>query len=435
VHVCKLPRDGGCGPDHGPRPRKTRAPAAIAARVHLIQEFRMQRRYVRSAHGLLPLAAAALVAACGQAGSQPHGQMPPPEVAAVTVEPKPLAVSYEYVGRTAGFREVEVRGRVTGILLKRNYQEGAAVKQGQSLFLIDPAPFQVALAKAEADLATTEARRAWTAREADRLKSVLDIRAVSRKEYDDAVSTAEIAAAEAQGARARVAEARLNLEYTRVESPIAGISSRALRSEGTLVSGPDVLLTTVTQIDPIYAIFGIPEAEQLRIRRDVEAKRLRLPPDGRFDVTVTLADGSRYGNQGKLDFTDVRVNAATGTIEARADLPNPGGMLRPGQFVRVRLNGATRPEAIAVPQRAVLEGPKGKFVYVVSAEGKAEPRPVQVGEWVGDEWVIDSGLAAGDKVIVDGVLKIGPGAPVRVAAARAEAKPNGPSESPAGKPQ
>jgi membrane fusion protein (multidrug efflux system) len=330
---------------------------------------------------------------------------------------------------------VEVRGRVTGILLKRNYQEGAAVKQGQSLFLIDPAPFQVALAKAEADLATTEARRAWTAREADRLKSVLDIRAVSRKEYDDAVSTAEIAAAEAQGARARVAEARLNLEYTRVESPIAGISSRALRSEGTLVSGPDVLLTTVTQIDPIYAIFGIPEAEQLRIRRDVEAKRLRLPPDGRFDVTVTLADGSRYGNQGKLDFTDVRVNAATGTIEARADLPNPGGMLRPGQFVRVRLNGATRPEAIAVPQRAVLEGPKGKFVYVVSAEGKAEPRPVQVGEWVGDEWVIDSGLAAGDKVIVDGVLKIGPGAPVRVAAAPAEAKPNGPSESPAGKPQ
>ncbi len=390
----------------------------------------MNRSLARSgarARALVPIAVAAALAGCGEVGSQPHGQMPPPEVVVVSVEPKTLPVHYEYVGQTAGYREVEVRARVNGILLKRNYHEGATVKRGQSLFLVDPAPFEVALAKAEADLATAEARRAWTAREADRLKSVLNIRAVSRKEYDDAVSTAEIAAAEAKGAAARVAEAKLNLEYTRVEAPITGVSSRALRSEGTLVSGPEVLLTTVTQVDPIYVIFGIPETDQLRIRRDVEAARLQLPPDRRFEVTVTLADGIAYGKQGKLDFTDVRVNPATGTIEARADLPNPDGALRPGQFVRVRLSGAKRPNAITVPQRAVLEGPKGKFVYVVDAASKVEARPVAVGEWVGDTWVIDSGLAAGDKVVVDGVMKIGPGAPVTIAGQAPAAQP-GPTQ-------
>jgi membrane fusion protein (multidrug efflux system) len=372
---------------------------------------------------LVPILLAAVLPACGEVGSQPHGQMPPPEVAVVTVAPTTLPVRYEYVGQTAGFREVEVRARVNGILLKRNYQEGATVKRGQSLFLIDPAPFQVALAKAEAELATADARQAQATREADRLKSVLDIRAVSRKEYDDAVSSAQIAAAEVKAATARVTEAKLNLDYTRVESPITGVSSRALQSEGTLVSGPQVLLTSVTQVDPIYVIFGIPEADQLRIRRDVEAKRLQLPPDQRFVVSVTLADGTTHGKQGKLDFTDVRVNPATGTIEARADLPNADGMLRPGQFVRVRLTGATRPNALTVPQRAVLEGPKGKFVYVVNAESKVEARPVAVGEWAGEAWVIDSGIAAGDKVVTDGVMKIGPGAPVRIADSKPQAQP------------
>lgn len=376
-----------------------------------------------AARALVLIALGAVLAACGEVGSQPQGQMPPPEVVVVTVEPKTLPVRYEYPGQTAGYREVEVRARVNGILLKRNYQEGATVKRGQSLFLIDPAPFQVALAKAEADLATAEARQAQAAREAERLKSVLDIKAVSRKEYDDAVSSSEIAAAEMKAARARVAEAKLNLDYTRVEAPITGVSSRALQSEGTLVSGPQVLLTSVTQVDPIYVIFGIPEADQLRIRRDVDAGRLKLPSDRRFEVSVTLSDGVVYSKQGKLDFTDVRVNPAIGTIEARADLPNPDGALRPGQFVRVRLSGATRPNALTVPQRAVLEGPKGKFVYVVGAESKVEARPVAVGEWVGDAWVIDSGVAAGDKVVVDGVMKIGPGAPVKVAAPKPEAQP------------
>jgi len=369
-----------------------------------------------TARAVIAIAIAAAVAACEQADSQPHGQMPPPEVNVVAVATKPLPVTYEYVGQTTGFRDVEVRARVTGIVLKRNYREGSPVKHGQSLFSIDPAPFQVALAKAEADLATANARLAQARREAERLKPVADIKAVSQKELDDAVSAEQIAAAELKGARARVDEAKLNLEYTRVESPISGISTRALRSEGTLVSGPDVLLTIVTQIDPIYVIFGIPEPELLRIRRDADAGKLKLPLDERFDVSIRLADGSTYGKTGRLGFTDARVDPQTGTVDARAELPNPSGLLRPGQFARVTLTGAVRPEAITVPQRAVLDGPKGKFVYVVNAESKAEARPVEVGEWAGDEWIIRSGLAVGDRVIVDGVLKIGPGAPVHIAA-------------------
>jgi len=228
-----------------------------------------------------------------------------------------------------------------------------------------------------------------------------------------------VADAELKSARARVNEARLNLQYTRVEAPISGVTSRSVVSEGTLVSGPNVLLTTVTQTDPVYVIFGIPDREYVGLRRDVEAGRLKLPEQGRFKASVRMVDGRAYGKTGVVNFTDVRVNPQTGTIEARAEFPNPDGVLRTGEFVRIVLDGAVRPAAIVVPQRAVLEGPKGKFVYVVSADSKAEARPVEVGDWSGDGWIIHAGLKTGEQVIVDGVLKLGPGAPVKVA----EAKP------------
>ncbi|GIX27237.1 MAG: hemolysin D [Burkholderiales bacterium] len=363
-----------------------------------------------------------LMAGCQPAGAPP-APPPPPAVSVVTVEPRDLPVTYEYVGQTAGFREVEVRARVTGILLKRHYREGAPVKEGQSLFLIDPAPFQVALHRAEADLAVAEARLAQARRDAARLAPAFEAKAVAQKDYDDAVSAERIAEAEVQAARARVAEARLNLDYTRVEAPISGVSGRALVSEGTLVSGPNVLLTTVTQTDPMYVIFGIPDRERMAIREEAESGHLKLPPDGRFKVVLNLADGRTYAHRGTLDFTDVRVNAQTGTTEARAQVPNPEGWLRAGEFVRVALHGAVRPQAVLVPQRAVLEGPGGKFVYVVNAEGKAEPRPVQAGPWNGESWVIREGLAAGERVIVDGVMKIGPGVPVTVTTPQPEQRP------------
>jgi membrane fusion protein (multidrug efflux system) len=335
-------------------------------------------------------------------------------VSVITVETQDVPVAYEYVAQTAGYREVEVRARVNGILLKRNFAEGAVVKKGDSLFTIDPGPFRAAYARTEADLAVAEARLAQAKREAARLRPVLESKAISQKELDDAVSSEQVAEAEVKSARARLDEARLNLEYTRVGSPITGTTSRSVASEGTLVSGPSVLLTTVTQTDPMYVIFGIPDRERLAIRRDVEAGRLKIPAGGRFQVTVKLADGSLYANPGVLSFADVRVNAQTGTSEARAEIANPGGLLRPGEFARVVLAGAVRPGAIVIPQRAVLESPKGKFAYIVNAESRAEPRPLDVGDWTRDGWVINAGLKPGDRVIVDGVLKIGPGAPVKV---------------------
>lgn len=368
------------------------------------------RRFER---GVLPLALALLAAGCGPSGGQP--EVPPPLVSVTTVEAKDVPVTYEYVAQTAGFREAEVRARVSGILLKRNFREGSVVKKGESLFTIDPEPFRVALARSEADLGIAEARLAQAKREAARLRPVLESKAVSQKELDDAVSAEQVAEAELKSARARVNEARLNLEYTRVESPITGTTSRAVASEGTLVSGPSVLLTTVTQTDPMYVIFGIPDRERLAMRRDVEAGRLKVPDGGRFQVTVKLADGSLYARPGVLNFADVRVNSQTGTSEARAEIANPNGLLRPGEFARVVLAGAVRPGAIVIPQRAVLESPQGKFAYIVNAESKVEPRPLEVGDWTSGGWVINAGLKPGDRVIVDGVLKIGPGAPVKIA--------------------
>ena len=360
----------------------------------------------------------ALLSACGPSGGGHGGApggMPPAQVGTIVVQPKTVLAPFEYTGQTAGSREVEVRARVTGILLKRNFVEGGTVKQGQSLYSIDPVPFQAALARAEADVAGATARLDQAKRNAVRLKPLAAEKAVSQKELDDAQSAEAIGEADLKSARARLTEARLNLEYTRVESPVTGIASRSLRSEGSLVSGPDVLLTTVTQVDPIWVNFGIADNEQLRLQKETEAGRLQLPKDGRFEVVVRLADGSVYSRTGRLAFSDIRISGQTGTSDARAELPNPDGRLRPGQFVRVTLTGATRQNAVLIPQRAVLEGPQGKFVYVVDEKSTAQARPVEVGEWAGSDWIITGGLQPGERVIIDGVMRIGPGAPVKVA--------------------
>jgi membrane fusion protein (multidrug efflux system) len=373
----------------------------------------------------VPLLALVLLSACGDAGpgdkkgkgpGGPGAGMPPSEVNVMTVEPKNLPVAFEYAGQTAGSRVVEVRPRVAGILLKRSFAEGEPVKQGQSLYTIDPAPFEAAVARAEADVAAAQARYEQAQRNAARLKPLLAEKAVSQKEADDALSSEAVTGADLKAARARLTEARLSLGYTKVEAPVAGVASRSERSEGSFVPGPEALLTTVMQVDPIWVNFGIPDNEQARIQKEVEAGRLSLPKNGKVEVALRLADGSMYARTGKLNFSDVRISPQTGTREARAELPNPDGALRPGQFVRVILRGASVPNAVSVPQRAVLESPQGgKFVYVVDDKGTAQPRPVDAGEWAGDSWIISKGLNAGDRVIVDGVMKIGPGAPVKVA--------------------
>ena len=372
---------------------------------------------------------------CGQsqgAGEGGHGFGGPSPVDVVTVQPQVLPVAFEYTGQTQGSREVEVRARVTGILVKRNYTEGAPVKAGQSLFTIDPVPFQTALARAEADHAAAQAKAANTKRLMDRLKPLAESGVVSKRDWDDALSNHDVAQADAKAAAARVQEAKLNLGYTQVVAPVGGVAGGAAKSEGSLVSGPDVLLTTIVQTHPVKAVFGIPDAEHARVQGDLRDHKLVLPQGG-FTVEVLAADGTLLANGGQMRFSEPLVDAATGTIKSQAELPNKDGRIKPGQFVRVRLVGATRPGVIQVPQRAVLEGPQGKFVYVVAPSDKPEmkgaevamPRPVQAGEWVdgpqGKGWIIREGLKGGERVIVDGLMKIGPGAPVQVAAPAAAA--------------
>ena len=379
-------------------------------------------------HSRFPLAPllALVLAACSPSngsekkGGHPGMGMPPPEVLTTTVAAQSLPLSFEYVGQTAGSREVEVRARVPGIILKRNFTEGAPVKEGQSLYTIDPAQLEAAAARAEADVVAAQARLEQAKRNAARLKPLYAEKAVSQKENDDAVSAEEISAADLKAARARLIEAKLSLSYTKVEAPVSGVASRSLRSEGSLVGGPETLLTTVMQVDPMWVNFGIPDNEQAQLARDVQSGRVALPKDGAFEVALKLADGSIYELAGKLNFSDVRVSPTTGTREARAELPNPKGVLRPGEFVRVILRGATRPNAITVPQRAVLEGPQGKFVYIVDENNTAQPRPIEVGEWAGDAWIINKGVKPGDRVIVEGLMRLGPGAPVRIAEAGAK---------------
>jgi membrane fusion protein (multidrug efflux system) len=283
------------------------------------------------------------------------------------------------------------------------------------------------VAQNEASLAQAQAEHAQAKRNLERLRSLITENAISRREFDDAVSAEETSAAGVKLAQARVAEARLNLGYTTVNAPVSGYASRALKSEGSLVSpGQDSLLTTISQIDPIYVNFSISEAEKLRIDR-LTAEGKLVAPDAKKgqEIGLRLSDGTTFPRKGRLAFIDSRINPDSGSFDARALVPNTDGALRPGQFVRVFVEGNTRPNAIVVPQRAVMEGPQGKFVYVAAknAEGKdvALPRPVVVGDWVevegANQWVVESGLKPGDPVVIDGMAKIFPmpnGTPIMV---------------------
>ncbi len=386
-----------------------------------------------------PLLLIGLLAACGNSQQQGgfHG-FPPAEVTTIKLEPKTLPATYEYVGQTTGSKEVEVRARVTGILEKKLFQEGAPVRAGQTLFVIDPRQLEAQTAALEAEVVRSEAQRAQADRELSRLKPLAEKRAVGQKEADDAASGVELANAAVKAAQARLAEMKLNLGYTNVTAPIAGLSSRAPKSEGSLVTANETLLTTISQVDPMWIPFSIAENEQLQLNRAVKEGRLTLPKDNAFDVQVVLADGSTLERKGRINFADTRINPSTGTFEMRAEVTNADRLLKPGQFVRVKLHGAVRNNALAVPQVAVLDGTQGKYVYVLGKDkdGKdiAAVRPVTLGAWATDGtanlWIVESGLAVGDIVIVDGVSKLRPGAPVKLGSSPA-APPAGAPGAPA----
>lgn len=383
---------------------------------------------------LLPLL---ILAACSKSGQEgnPMAHMPPPEVSVVEVQPASVPVNFEYIGQTVGSREVEVRARVTGHVEKRLYEEGALVKAGQPLFQLDARPLASAVAAAkaaavtaEADIARAEATVAQARRERERLAPLAEAHAISRKEADDAtsleqISQAEVKAAQArlEQARAQLREAQLNVDYATITAPISGMAGRALRQEGSLVSpSGDSLLTTLVQLDPLYVSFNVADNERQNMDQEVADGTLVLPKGG-FNVRLLQRDGSQLGTVGRINFVSSTVSNQTGTLEMRAQLPNPNYKLKSGLFVRVLLEGATRPNALTVPQRAVIEGPSSKIVMVAvkNKDGAlvAEPRPITVGEWVAKPgadkvWVVRSGLKPGDQVISEGLMKLRPGAPI-----------------------
>ncbi len=353
----------------------------------------------------------------------------PVEVTVVSAAPQTTPATFEFTGKTESSRSVEIRARVEGYLDKIAYTEGDLVRTGQLLFQLDPQPFQAALDNAKGDLARAEAQLANARATLARVRPLAKANALSQKDLDDAVAAERSAQAQLQSAKAQVRTAELNLGYTSIKSPLNGLSSKSEFRQGSLVSpGASSLMTTVLQLDPIWVNFGIGENELLRLRTEAAAGRLKGPGVDKLEVELVQANGSVFPQKGRITFVAPTVDQQTGTVTLRAEIPNPGsqGRLLPGQFVRVRIEGASRPNTIMVPQRAVMQGPQGKFVYVVGADDKTEAKPVQVGEFYGDQWIVTSGLNGNEQVIVDGAIKVRPGAPVRIVAPAAAPKPAGP---------
>jgi membrane fusion protein, multidrug efflux system len=353
-----------------------------------------------------------LVSSCKS--SSEKSPTPPVEVTTVIVERENIPQVFESVGYAASSHPVEIRARVEGYLEEISYVEGDKVKNGQVMFTLDQRTFVAALEQAQAMLAREKALL-WNARQAvDRLTPLYAKHAASKKDLDDATAALLASQASVDAAKANVDTAAINLSYTVIASPIDGLAGKSNFRQGALISpGPNNLLTNVDTMDPIWVYFNASDNQRLKIEKDVKNHTLILPKDDNFDVEVILSDGSLFPGRGKVNFFAPTYDQRTGTLSLRAQLPNPNNLIRPGQFLRVKVMGGVRPNAIYVPQKALLEGTNGMYVYVVR-EGKAAIQNVDTGDWYGDNWIITEGLEVGDQVIVDGVNKVGQGSPVKV---------------------
>jgi membrane fusion protein (multidrug efflux system) len=343
------------------------------------------------------------LAACGK---PPQQQAPPaPEVTVQTVGHEPVPLELTYTARTVGSREVEVRARVGGIVLKRRYQEGSRVVQGQPMFLIDPEPVRARLASARAEVAVAKARLEEARRNRDRVLPLFEKNAVSQSRRDEAVSGFEVAQANVLAAESQLRMAQLDLEYTDVRAPISGLTSREVLSEGSLVSTDQQqsLLTKIVQVDPLYIEFSVPEAEAALLRNGLASANANARPPS---VKLILEDGSEYPQPAQLTFVDNAVEVTSGTVRARAVLPNKDVQLIPGQFIRAKVEGVQLSNVVSIPRKALMAGPQGAFVWLVGADSKAQMRPVQVGRSFGNNVIVTDGLQAGDRYIVEGVLKV-----------------------------
>lgn len=363
---------------------------------------RMARRSV----GFLAVLATFTVAGCGEPAA-PAVTAPPPEVGVLQVQPRALSLSLEYPAQLRGVREVEVRARVSGILLERRYEEGARVSAGDVLFRIDPDPFRADVARARAEVGVQRANLGQARRERDRMVPLYDQGLASLRDRDTAIAAFESAEAAVAAAEAALRTAELALSYTEVRAPIDGLTSREVRSEGSLVTaGTDSsLLTYIVQTDRLYVDLAVSDADAERLRAAIAAD------PGAVRVHVADSQGRSLAGPASIEFVSPRVDDATGTVAVRAVLDNPNGVV-PGRIVRARIDGVTIPDSLVIPKRAVMNGAEGPYVWVVKDGGQPVPTPVQLGTLAGNDVAVTAGLAPGDRVIVEGLLKVFPGAPV-----------------------
>ena len=358
---------------------------------------RLEGRYVGVRSAALAAAILAVAAGCRRGGGG-FGGFPPAEVAVVAIAPQTVSQSFEFPGEVQPYRRVEVRARVEGIIEARPFTEGALVKPGELLYRLDKVRYEAAYRAAQARFLNAK-------QTLDRLEPLLAQRAVAQQDVDNART-------EFTAAQAALDQARKDFDDTDVKAEIEGRVGRTNLEVGARVTGPADLLTTIDRLDPVYVTFE-PSSQQLLEWRENPRWRDLIEPGSRLTVQVVLPDGTVLPRTGRLDFVAPSLDAATGTQEFRATFQNPDRLLMPGQFVRVRLVGFARDSAIAVPQRAVQTGLGRQYVYVVGAGDTVQMRDVQTGAWAGDQWIINRGLAAGDRVIVDGIQKVAPGRPVK----------------------
>ena len=346
-----------------------------------------------------------------EAGSMPA--QPVPQVEIITVSTQPVPDEPEFIGQAEASRPVEIRAQVTGILKGVLYREGRDVKKGDRLYQIDPVPFQAAVAGAKAKIAQAEARVVQATQDLARVQPLLVEQAVSQKDVDDAIAQDLAAKALLQAANAELIKAQFDLDNTMITAPISGIIERSRYYEGRLVSAQTDLLTVIHQVDPMYVVVSVPETFILRRQRDIESKRIQHPGVYQLRGALTLMDGTAYPEEGVLDLLEPGLRTETGARQIRITFPNHKRTLLPGQFLNVRFKGDVKTEAVLVPQRAVLQSPTGPFVFIVNDAETVEMRNVVASDWKGTQWLIDEGLHTGDRVVVNGLMKIGPGAPVK----------------------
>jgi membrane fusion protein, multidrug efflux system len=355
------------------------------------------------------------LAGCG-ASEKPKGPPPAAEVTAITVQPRTMPALFPFVAQIQSSHQVDVTARVSGFLEKISYYEGRPVSEGQILFQIDKKPFLAAADAVKAEVQIRESQL-WTARASfNRIKPLADQNAASKSDLDNATGAVKSAEAALQQAKANLEKANLDLGYTTITSPVSGVAGQSkIREGGYIAAGStSATLTYVAKLDPAWVDFSISQNDQADKLQEVENGRLVPPKGNRYTVELELAVGSRYPQIGVVNFSEPSFNKETGTFLVRAQIPNPKGDLRPGMFVKAYLTGATRPNALAVPQKAVQQTANGHVIYIVNAKGQVEVRPVTVGDWVGQDWVIRQGLKAGEQVIVDGFMKLTSGMPVKV---------------------